>query len=288
MLNFRKISLADKQTFETLSAENPLDSCERIFPVNFAYSANYGTEVADWNGGIAILKPNHGLLHYPLGKDASPDELVEYAGEARAANIGLNCIFDVPAYYRQKFPGVDRYFDVVINADDFDYIYNLGELYELKGPVLRKKRNHIKHVETQNPRWSSGEIDESNIKEARDFALSHAVDFEKTALLCAFDNFAAAGFSGIVLRDEESKIVGLAVFAKISPQMYDVIFEKSDKQTKGAAQMLVRLEARALLDRGAVFMNREEDLGLPNLRKAKKSLAPARMYERLSLIPKPL
>ena len=70
--------------------------------------------------------------------------------------------------------------------------------------------------------------------------------------------------------------------------MFDVLFEKSDKTEKGAAQMLVKLETEFLIKQNALYMNREQDLGEPNLRQAKKSLDPSRMYKRLSVVPKTL
>ncbi|MBO7520639.1 MAG: hypothetical protein J6T16_00165, partial [Opitutales bacterium] len=48
----------------------------------------------------------------------------------------------------------------------------------------------------------------------------------------------------------------------------------------GAPQKLVWLEAAALKNSGAEFMNREQDLGAENLRKAKSSLDPCAMYKR--------
>ena len=87
------------------------------------------------------------------------------------------------------------------------------------------------------------------------------------------------------MRTQESRIVAVEVWSKISPKTYCIHFEKSDKSVKGSSQMIVYLAALKLLSLGAVTMNREQDMGLENLRKAKRSLDP-QMYERLILKPK--
>ena len=282
---FRQIALADKKLFDLARAENPTDSCEQTFAVNFAYSDIYNTQISIWNGRVAIYKPEHKILHYPIGKDTEPRELREYAQFAESAGASFDYIYDAPPDYAEKFPDASEFFDILENDGDADYIYNTEDLRELKGALLRKKRNHIKHFETANPHWIFAEIDSANIDEAREFAAARAADFDAAAIQKAFANFTDAGFSGITLRNEARQITGLAIFAKISDAMADVIFEKSEKSERGAAQMLVNIEAEHLAKHGILFMNREQDLGEPNLRQAKRSLDPARMYARLSLVP---
>ena len=282
---FRPVALADKTLFDLARAENPTDSCEQTFAVNFAYSDNYNTQIAVWNGRVAVYKPKHKILHYPIGKDTAPQELCKYAQFAESVGASFDYIYDAPPDYVEKFPEASEFFDILENDGDADYIYNTENLRELKGALLRKKRNHIKHFETANPNWTFGAIDTANIDEAREFASARAADFDTEAIQKAFANFYDAGFSGVILRNEARQIAGLAVFSKISDAMADVIFEKSEKSERGAAQMLVKVEAEYLAKHGIIFMNREQDLGEPNLRQAKRSLDPARMYTRLSLVP---
>ena len=90
---------------------------------------------------------------------------------------------------------------------------------------------------------------------------------------------------GIILRGESRKIAAAAIMGALNPQMYSVHFEKSDKNSEGAAQKIVSLESSHIIGKGASLMNREQDLGLENLRKAKHSLDPLRLYKRLKLVP---
>ena len=142
---FRPIALADKKLFELARAENPTDSCEQTFAVNFAYSDNYNTQIAVWNGRVAVYKPKHKILHYPIGTDTEPLQLIEYVKFAESGGATFDYIYDAPPDYAEKFPDAAEFFDILQSDGDADYIYNTEDLRELKGAILRKKRNHIKH-----------------------------------------------------------------------------------------------------------------------------------------------
>ena len=280
----RKIQLADKAEFEKYIHPRNI-GCESSFVVNFLYSENYPTYIGQWRNHLAIAKPPN-LLYYPLGTDISAKELAEYAKEISDAGFEFEYIYNVPPNFFQKNPNYEKYFYLLENEGEFDYIYKPDCLAELRGARLRKKRNHIKHFLAENPNWSEEEISSKNLKEALGFVESKSIDSEKLAIKSAFDNFYKLELFGIILRDEKKRIIGVAIFAKIGENTFDVLIEKSDHQTHGASQMLIVLQAKKMLSLGAKFINREQDLNLPNLRHAKKSLDPIFLYKRVSLIPK--
>ncbi len=288
MMIFKPISIADKSAFDAAETENPSESSERTFAVNYAYAEDYKTLVAPWRGRIAVLHPEKRILHYPIGKTVSPEELLEYARDVATSGYTFDYIYDTPPEFPANYPDAEKLFDIMENEGEFDYIFDLANLKEMRGAILRKKRNLIKHFETENPNWTTEDIDGGNIAQAREFALETAADFDMSAIIRCFDTFEQMGLSGLLLRDDNGKIVGLSVFSRITADMFDVLFEKSDKTEKGAAQMLVKLETEFLIKQNALYMNREQDLGEPNLRQAKKSLDPSRMYKRLSVVPKML
>ena len=114
---------------------------------------------------------------------------------------------------------------------------------------------------------------------------SLAMPNEIQPLSRAFSFFGELPIDGIILRGENGKIAAAAIMGALNPQMYSVHFEKSDKNSEGAAQKIVSLESSHIIGKGASLMNREQDLGLENLRKAKHSLDPLRLYKRLKLVP---
>ena len=89
-----------------------------------------------------------------------------------------------------------------------------------------------------------------------------------------------------MLYSDLETISAAAIIGKISNQTYAVHFEKSNKQVEGASQAIVKLEAEQIKHLGGKFMNREQDLGNENLRRAKESLDPDFLYMRLGATPK--
>ena len=64
---------------------------------------------------------------------------------------------------------------------------------------------------------------------------------------------------------------------------WDIHFEKADHTIKGAPQALTAELAKRLLARGGRLMNREQDMGEPGLRQAKRSLDPCGFVRRVFL-----
>ncbi len=285
MENLRVLSLDDRPFFESLCAANPSESCERCFGVNFMWRGSVGYPFAKWRGRAVFFDSRAGFALYPIGGDTPPVELSEMLCELSARSLNAKFVYDVPPDYPEKFPEVAEFFKIEANPDDFDYIYDAQNLFEMRGAVLRKKRNHIKHFKSLNPNWRQEEFNGANIAQAREFMMQLAMPNEVEPLARAFDFFDKLPLDGILLRGENGKIAAAAIMGALSPQMYSVHFEKSDKTLEGAAQMIVFLEALRLIGRGVKFMNREQDLGLENLRHAKRSLDPLRFYRRLKLYP---
>ncbi len=278
-----EIKIPTKEDFFKISPYS--EGSERSYPTLFFWRNTPLHKYFWWHGKLGIFSGADGFLQYPIGMQSSPEELLEYWNYACSCGLNPTCIYDAPINYLELYPQTSKFFDVERNPDWFDYTYSLEKLSTLSGEKLRKKRNLIKNFQIENPNWRVENICRENIADVEDFMLYFAADAEKQAVKIAFENFEYLELGGIVLRTQESRIVAVEVWSKISPKTYCIHFEKSDKSVKGSSQMIVYLAALKLLSLGAVTMNREQDMGLENLRKAKRSLDP-QMYERLILKPK--
>jgi hypothetical protein len=181
-------------------------------------------------------------------------------------------------------------FDFDANPAEADYMYEVDKQISLNGAKLRKKRNHIKHFIAQNPQMFSEPLSDKNFAKVMEFMDSEdekkCLFAEEVAIGNAFANFGNLGLYGVVLYAAPEKIAAAAVIGKITDDAHSVHFEKSDKQIEGASQTIVKCEAEAIKANGGKFMNREQDLGDENLRRAKESLDPSFMYTRLGAAPK--
>jgi len=283
--NLRDLRIADKAEIENAMQVNMSADCENCFANLFMWANAYNTLILWWKDKLVAYNAYDKLLHYPVGKHSSPQELRELAESFKKAGLlKLNYIYNLPPDYDKMFGNEDNYFKIVADKADADYLYDVEKLINQTGAKLRKKRNHIKHFTTLNPDFSVEKLSASNMAQAQQFI--NGIDdacglfIEELAIARGMDFFEQLNLNSIILRSNPDKIAAVAIFSKITDDVYTVHFEKSDKSIEGAAQMIVPLEAQEIKRLGGSIMNREQDLGDENLRRAKESLDPQSMYAR--------
>ena len=102
------------------------------------------------------------------------------------------------------------------------------------------------------------------------------------AIGLAFDHFDALGMTGLVL-EVEDEVVAFAMGNPIRPDVFDVNFEKARADMNGPYPMINREFARRIAQEQPQyrFLNREDDMGLEGLRRAKESYIPDLLLEKL-------
>lgn len=290
-ITLRDISLSDKAQVCAQIAKNPSDSCERNFANLFMWRNLYKTQIANLPDYTLIYNKLNNILMFPIGKEPSPAKLFEIS-KYFAHKTNELFIYDIPPSYVQKnFLELSKYFEIGEDENEFDYIYDLTHLINLNGALLRKKHNLIRQFDKLYPDAYTQELNTQNAHLAFDFMLNinrqkeilptfGGLKNEDDALICAKENFEFLNLKGILLFLQKDILAGVAIFSEINPQIYTIHFEKCTPSFKGATQKLVWLEACKIKELGASKMNREQDLGIENLRHAKRSLDPLYTYSR--------
>ena len=178
------------------------------------------------------------------------------------------------------------------DRDSWDYVYNIHDLADLKGRKFQKKRNHLNRFEEAHPNCQFLPLDESNRVAAfmmlgqwyRDRAkidTEHNFKLEQLALQRAFAFQKELGLEGLVLV-EDGKVLAFAMGSRLNSTTFDIHFEKALEEVDGAYPAINRGFARYLREKypELLYLNREDDLGLEGLRKAKLSYNPAFMVEK--------
>ena len=180
-------------------------------------------------------------------------------------------------------------------AGSFDYLYDVENLAELKGKKLSKKRNHINSFLTTCDNWKTEPLNQRNLEECWRFAEEWywakeesgsesgigSLLAEKASLMNVFEHFEELEAEGLMLR-VDGACRAFAIGQRISAHTFDVVFEKADEQIRGAYNMINREFVRYLRDKYKTlrYINRENDLDLPGLRKVKRSYMPAFLLEK--------
>ena len=204
------------------------------------------------------------------------------------------------------------------NRGDSDYIYSAESLATLAGNLYKKKRNHVSRfnrtyldyeIRPLTPSnfadalaveksWlkveSLGESGDSDCEctcECREAAWAERSEDEKSRLseYCAIrealENFDALGMKGAVLYIEGIP-TGMTMASEILPDVWDTHFEKviDEYAVNGGYAIINKLFAEKLWATGAHLINREEDINIEGLRKAKLSYYPQTRLDNFHIV----
>jgi len=183
-----------------------------------------------------------------------------------------------------------RYNNVSISpiASGGDYLYCAESMATLSGRKLHGQRNHCNYFERT---WAHHfeEITNTNVRDVIDFIERKEVSNSSELLeegnrktLEVFDNLDIYGFSSLALY-AESKVVGFTFGTLLGDTLY-VTIEQADRDYRGVYPKLSSTFVSKHLEAGAVYVNREDDLGDEGLRKAKLAWNPLEIIDKLAVV----
>lgn len=282
---------------DDLLAKSDYRGCEYNFTNLFCWGASYCHAIARLDDLLVIRYCGRlGCSYtYPAGAGDFSGALLRLEEDARRNRVPLRLVSLGNSQVRaleEMFPGE---FECFPDRDAFDYRYSIDKLADLSGKKLHAKRNHINRFLENNPDWSFTPLTQADIPEClamdtdweqRSQAPSSAPETgdlrrERRALGTALGHMDALGLEGGVLR-AGGKLLGFTLADRLNSDSYDVHFEKAYGEVQGAYAMVNREFARLLRQRHPEirFLNREDDMGLEGLRKAKQSYYPDEMVEK--------
>lgn len=288
MLEFKKPVIDDKLWVdECLKSVNSLN-CEYTFGNVFVWATAYRTEIAHYKDFFICRwgKAPEYVYSLPIGKGDFKDAVLQIIDDAKSYGI-KPVIYGVTENYKKL---IDEYFPdkFTYNYDEgeYDYIYSVNKMAELRGKKYHGKRNHITNFKKNNPNWSFEIINNDNISECIDlhtgWIKSHEDDedysFEFEAVLTAFENYEKLGFVGGILKID-GKAIAYTMGEPHSDKLFVTHFEKAPADIQGAYPIINQEFTKNCLMKYEL-VNREEDLGLEGLRKAKQSYNPEILLEK--------
>ena len=290
-INFEHIDLGDKELYESyLSAES-----ERGCEFSFANLYLWGRQrFAVIHGHIALFSQfdRRSVYPYPLGKGDKKEVLDAIIADARVRDIPCR-ITGVGERARETiesiYPGKFRFHS---DEGSYDYVYSIDDLADLKGKKYHGKRNHLNRFLEAYPDHSVEPIGDGNVDEVRTMlknwyaarlAENPNADFymEQAALEKALRDYRQLEMEGVVLRNGED-VLAFALASRLSEDTFDVHFEKARADVQGAYPSINCELARYIREKypEVRYLDREEDMGLEGLRRAKQSYYPHHMVKK--------
>ena len=229
-------------------------------------------------------------LMQPVGEfpKSLQDKIIQYA---QTLDYRLT-IYGISNTFVSQHPEFVAHFERTEHRDMDNYIYSAEDLALLKGKEYQPKRNLINQFETNN-NWIAEPISEANITDCFDvinkICSQSEVDpnsylaHELKALEFVLKHFSQFKEEGVLIR-VDGKPVAFSIYEHLNPSTCVVHFEKAMREYKGLYQLVNRETAKKIYSKGCKNINREEDLGIEGLRKAKLSYHPLELCPAHALV----
>ena len=282
MLEFRPIEIDDRDEVQTLICASGCHGADYSFANLYIWRKIYKPLVAFMDTRMLLYLGKPGFYAYPKG-DGDPRPSIEYMREEahrNGAKLMMRGLTPKTLEELQEYYGEDA-FAISEDRDNADYIYTTDKLRYLKGRKLSSKRNHLKHFDRNGP-WHYDKVTQENLAEARAFVEEFYQEkddpdlaAESVAIGEMFDNYETLGFMGGLLFQND-RAVAFTAGTRLDQSTIDVHFEKALPGVEGAYTMINYQFANMVAEENPdiLYFNREEDMGLPGLRKAKESYHP--------------
>ena len=291
MIEFKRLCPEDRERYLSLFSPEREYGCE----YSFANINLWGRQRVAFVGDFALLFSQfdrYTVYPFPVGQGDPKPALDAIIADAKKRGIPfrLSSMTQTEcALVEELYPGK---FHFHTDRDNYDYVYAIDDLAQLKGKRYQSKRNFANRFEANYPDCQLLPLEESTMPMAQTmletwFAQRAEMDpladfrLEQIALDRAFSKFSQLGLEGLVLV-AEGKCVAMTMGSLLSQDTFDIHFEKALEGYDGAYAYINRSFARYLQEKYPFlqFLNREDDLGIPGLRKAKLSYHPHHLVEK--------
>lgn len=286
--DFKSLDKEDKELFESYYSKRKIEISDHTFTNYYIWRKLDRTQLTIIDGYLCPMV---------IGPDKKPHFMMPLGGgdikkAVKTCLAHTGSVVRVDGRFKELL-GEEKGFEAAEDRNQFDYIYLSKDLAELKGRRYDAKRNHInaflkksdftyeamgaRHIEEclqLNEIWCKKKRSESE-----EFPnLECEAEAVKEALL----NKEFLGLTGGILT-VNGRIIAFTLGQKLTEDTAVVHIEKSDPSIRGAAQLMNREFVRNEWD-GCVYINREQDMGHPGLRKAKMSYHPAELRKKYNIL----
>ncbi|MDD3224662.1 MAG: phosphatidylglycerol lysyltransferase domain-containing protein [Clostridium sp.] len=282
MLNFKKLTLEDKKILDSYLKSLKYESCEYSFTTLYIWKDACDVQYAIYNDVLILKKTDfNGLSHFmqPVGYEINDlKQIVNLLKEYKKEH-NMNYLFgDVEEQFVDDMKKCFHYeLDFEEDRDGFDYVYEGDKLISLSGKKLHAKKNHYNQF-IKNYEFTVKDINDVKTedciksleiwfqqREDKDKYLLYEIDAVRD-LLENKDIFDIKGMVVII----DDKICGLTIGEKINEDSALIHVEKADPSIKGLYAFINKTFVEKYFS-DVKNINREQDLGIPGLRKAKES-----------------
>ena len=284
--DFKPITLGDRDLIKKHHKKYPPIHSDNLFTTMVSWMDYSDYHYAFLEDNLIIMTKVKGKTQFRSPSGKHKKEIFQQVLQL-AKKEGSDLPFDfidtgTRAWLSKNYPKLE----FSSHRDYFDYVYLASDLAELSGSKYSKIRNRLNKFK-RNHVYTTEPISEKNFDEIRAFLKRWCLwkdcdsdpllENEKNAIMYSMEHYFDLDLFGISIRINEA-IEAIAVFEHMSPDTAVVHYEKGSPDYDGIYKA-INMETAKILQKNYTYINRQSDMDLPGLRKAKMSYHPHHMVE---------
>ncbi len=295
MIDFHPVRLEDRAIIERYTMPSDITDCNLAFANMYCWQELYRSAWAEVGGFLVIRFQIDGGSKIGYMQPVGPGDFAPiipllrddaHAHGQRLRILGLSD--EGCARIRRMHLGQ---FAFESDPAQEDYLYAAEDLRLLPGRRYQSKRNHINRFTALCPDYRYEPLEprhfaecmrlESEWRRTREGRTSE-LGAEQRAMQRAFAHFEELGLRGGCIYAGD-RMVAFTYGSAVNGHTFDTHVEKADTEFDGAFAVINQQLAQHLPERFTII-NREEDLGIEGLRRAKRSYHPAALGRKFTAI----
>lgn len=296
---FKFLELSDKEFVEEYM-KTYLPYSDFNFDSLWSYNTQNSVQISLLHGNLVVLFQDY-ITKEPflsfIGTNAVRETielLLQYSKDHHMAPK-LTLIPEISLFKERK--ELHEAFHITEDHDNFDYIYLVEKLVKLEGDIYRGKRNFVNRFRKLYANHSYAILDLTDAQVQKQILDIFQIWEMNAAKDRAETENELEAIRRIMLLSNSQNLITIGVFVgtqmvafSINEKTYHdfgvIQFEKADTDFEGSYQYLKQITALELHKQGCKYINYEQDLGLENLRKAKKSWHPIGYLKKYQISPR--
>jgi len=288
MLKFKEITIEDKEIIDSYFKKMGYQNSEACFTTMFIWKDVVNIRFTIEDGFLLLTgqyKNHPPYAYFPTGEGDLKgviEKLMEYFNHNGKKRVIKPLLDSTKKMVEELFPGKFSYREIRYSSD---YIYLAEDLINLKGKKYHAKKNHLnKFISTYDYEYVNIYPDE--IKKYHEF-MNNILDpdsiDEKIAMDNYFNNYSHFDNNKGAALIVNGQIAAITFGEQLNSDTAVIHIEKANTDFQGSYaainQMFVKNEWAHLK-----YINREEDMGIEGLRRAKMSYRPIYILDKYEAV----
>jgi hypothetical protein len=292
--HFKPLEIGDRPVFERFFQQDPPEISELTFTNLFMWRHKHGPLWMEGKDCLLIILRGNGATPFglqPVGpgdKAGALDRLCKALGEF-TTRVQIRRVGET---FVENCVDPERY-QCTFDPDNSDYVFLRDDLMRLSGRKYHRKKNQVNRFVKNNDfqyRQMDMELVEcfldmqENWCRIRDCTADDALMTEDYAIREALTHFGELKYTGGAIQIE-SRLEAISIGESLNDHTAVIHIEKANPEIPGLYAAMNQFFCREAWSQMR-YINREQDLGLEGLRRAKQSYHPHHMVRKYVVTPR--